>query len=156
MGRQHLHSPFRISRALLDQANQAPEGRMRRVPNTFIHPTLTTRHRDPLLRPQPIQRNEHLPSVAAADPIRDNVDPVPRVAQVQRRLCDADVCLYPDQRDVRPRGQRGGDGGDVHGELGLVVGRRGEEGVNGRDRWTELGGGLGGRVDGEGEEFGEG
>lgn len=129
---------------------------MCRIPNTLIHPALATRHRDARLCPQPIQRNENLPSVTAADAIGHDVDPVAGVTQVEGGLGDADVGLYSDEGDVGLWGEGGGDGGNVHGESGLVVGWRWEEGVDGGDGSTKFGGGLGCAVDGKGEGVGEG
>lgn len=80
-----------------------------------------------------------------------------RVAQIQRRLRDANVRLDADEGDARARREAGGDGGDEHGELGLVVDFGDAEHVdNGGDGGAQLGGGLGGCVDGDGEVLGVG
>lgn len=78
------------------------------------------------------------------------------VAQVEGGLGDADVGLDADEGDSGLRFELGGDGGDEHGELGLVVGRGGEEVGDGGDGCAELGGGLGCCVDGDGEGLGVG
>lgn len=78
------------------------------------------------------------------------------VAQVEGGLGDADVGLDADEGDAGLRLELGGDGGDEHGELGLVVGRGGEEVGDGGDGCAEFGGGLGCCVDGDGEGLGVG
>lgn len=78
------------------------------------------------------------------------------VAQVEGGLGDADVGLDADEGDAGLRLELGGDGGDEHGEFGLVVGRGGEEVGDGGDGCAELCGGLGCCVDGDGEGLGVG
>lgn len=153
---QHLQDLLRTRRGLLNHANQAPELLMGGIAHALIHPALTRRHDHALLGAQAVQRDQHLGPVAATDAVGQHVHAVAGVAQVQRRLRDADVRLDADQRHLRPRGQRGRDGRDVHGELGLVVRRRREQLRQRRDRGAELGWGLHRGVDGDGEGRGEG
>lgn len=79
------------------------------------------------------------------------------VAQVQRRLRDANVRLDADEGDARAGREAGGDGGDEHGELCLVVDFGDAEHVgDGGDGGAQLGGCLGGCEDGDGEVLGVG
>ncbi|KFA81513.1 hypothetical protein S40288_10789, partial [Stachybotrys chartarum IBT 40288] len=153
--RQSLQHSLGITARVLDNFDQGLEARVARVAQTLIHPALTRRDHDARLRPQPIQRNHHLGPVAATHAISYNVDAVPRVPQIERRLGDADVRLDADEGDVTGVGQGEGDGRDGHGEARLVVGRRGQQGRQAGDGGAELGGGLGGAVDGYREALGE-
>lgn len=155
LGRQRPQRLLGIRGRSLDNANQSPEPGMRRITNTLIHPALAGSDSNTLFGPQPVQRDDDLGAVAAADPVGQDVHAVAGVAQVKRRLGDADVALDADEGDAGFGREDGLDGRDVHGELGLVVGWRGEEGGEGGDGGAELGGCLGGCVDGEGEGFGE-
>lgn len=78
------------------------------------------------------------------------------VAEVEGGLGDADVGFDADEGDAGSGLEDGGEGGDEHGELCLVVGRLGEEFGDGGDGGAEFGGGLGGCVDGDGEILGVG
>lgn len=80
-----------------------------------------------------------------------------RVTQVQRCLCDANMRLDADEGDTRTGSEAGGDGGDEHGELGLVVDFGDAEHVgDGGDGGAQFGGCLGGCIDGDGDVLGVG
>ena len=127
------------------------------VAHALVHPALARSNSDTLLRAQAVERNGDLWAVAAADAIGNNVDAVTQVAKVKGRLGDADVALDAHQGDGGGifLGEGVKDGRDGHGEARLVVGGRGEEGLEWLDGGTELGDGLGGGVDGDGELVGE-
>lgn len=126
------------------------------IPDALVHPALARRHGDALLGPQPVEGDENLARVAAAHAVGDDVHAVPGVAQVERRLRDADVRLDADEGDGRSRGEMGRQLGREHGELGLVEGRGGEQLGDGRDGGAEFGDGLGCGVDGDGKGVCEG
>ena len=153
---QRLEDPFGIGHGPLDDAKQAPEGRVGSVAQALVHPALTRSDDDTRLGSQAVQRDDHLAPVAAADGVGEHIGHVPGVAQVEGRLGDADVRLDADEGDARARGQGGGELGHEHGELCLVEGRGGEEGGEGGDGRAQLGDGLGGGVDGDGQGRGEG
>ena len=153
---QRVQDGLGIINRRLDNSNQALESRVRRIPKALIHPALARRNTHPLLSPQAIQRHHNLLSIAAAHAVRNDVHVVARVAQVQRRLGDANVRLDADQGNGRLGLQLGFELGDEHGELGLVDGVRGEVGCDAGDGLAEFGGGLGCCVDGDGGVFGKG
>jgi hypothetical protein len=153
--RQRFPYLLSLGRRPLDNIDESLEARVRSIANTLVHPTLTRRNSDALFGAQPRQRNADLARVARRHAVGDDVDVVAGVAQVERRLGDADVRLDADEGDLRGRDELGGDGRDEHGEAGLVVRRRGEQVGDGGDGWAELGRGLGGCYDGDGEGFGE-
>lgn len=87
---------------------------MRRVPHALVHPALARRDGDAGLGAQPVQRNAHLAGVAAGHAVGEHVHPVSGIAQVQRRLGDADVGLDADEGDLGARGEVGSHAGDEH------------------------------------------
>lgn len=109
-----------------------------------------------MLGAQPVEGDDDLCPVAAADGVGNDVGEVACVAEVQGGLGDADVGLDANEGDARGGRQGGGQRGDEHGELGLVVRRRGEERGERGDGRAELGGRLGGCVDGDVDGVGEG
>lgn len=129
---------------------------MRRIAEALVHPALARGDGDSWLAPQPVERNADLAPVAGAYAVGNDVGEVAGIAQVEGGLGDADVRFDAYEGDARSGGEFGGDGGDEHGELGLIVGSRREEGGDGRDGGAELGRGLGGCVDGDGQELGVG
>lgn len=153
--RQTLQHLLRIRHSALDDADQAPKGRVRRIPHALVHPALGRGDDDAGLRAQAVERDDHLGPVAAAHGVGNDVRDVAPVAQVEGGLGDADVGLDADEGDARLRRQGFLQGGDEHGELGLVVGRASEEAGEGGDGRAELGDRLRGCVDGHVERFGE-
>lgn len=153
--RQRAKHILRIIHSTLDNANQALESRVRRVAQALIHPALARRNADARLSAKPVERDDNLLPVAAADAICNNVDVVAGVAQVNGGLGDANVRLDAHERNGRLGLELGGELGDQHGELGLVNGRGGEVGGDAGDGRAQLGGGLGGCVNGDGGVFGK-
>lgn len=127
---------------------------MGRIAQALVHPALGGADGDAGLAAQAIEGDADLCAVAGADAVGDDVGEVASVAEVEGGLGDADVGLDADDCDAGLGRELGGDGGDEHGEFGLVVGRGGEEGGDCRDGWAELGRGLGCCVDGDGEGLG--
>ena len=128
------------------------------IPHALIQPPFARRDNCTLLS-QPRKRNVPLVLVAAAHPIRNDVDSVPRGQQIQRRLRDAYVAFNADDcylMDLLVGGRKNiAQIGDHHAERGLVddVGQRGIRGGDFRYEGAEARGVLGGGVDGYREYF---
>lgn len=153
--RQRAEDGLGIRQRGLDDAEEALEARVGSVADGLVHPALAGSHGDAGFGAEAVECDGDLGGVGAADGVGDDVDAVSRVAEVEGGLGDADVALDAHEGDGRGGGELGRDGGDVHRELGLVVGRRGEEGGQLSDGRAELGDRLGGGVDGDGEVVGE-
>lgn len=153
--RQSLEHLFGVLTGPLDNRNELLERRVRGVAEALVHPALARRDFDARLGAQPVERHDDLLAVAAADAVGDDVDGVAGVAQVERRLGDANVRLDADEGNLRLGGQLGRELGHHHGELGLVDGRRGEVRGDAGDSRAQLGGGLRRYVHGDGGGLGE-
>lgn len=155
-GRQVLKHSLGINGSTLDNANQGLEGRVRGIAQALVHPALASGDDDTRLGAQPVEGDDDLCPVAAAHAVGNDVGGVAGVAQVQGRLGDADVRLDADEGDARGGLEGGGQLGHHHGELCLVDLLGGDEAGQGGHRGAELGGRLGGCVDGDGGCLGKG
>lgn len=154
---QAVQDLLRVLARTLHNRDERLKRRVRRVAQALVHPALARRDVDALLGAQPVERHDDLLPVAAADAVGDDVHRVARVAQVQRRLRDANVRLDADERHLRTGRQVGRQLGHHHRELGLVDGRRaGQVRGDAGHRRAELGGGLRRDVDGHGGGLGKG
>ncbi len=129
---------------------------MRRVAEALVHPALARRDGDAGLGAQAVEGDDDLLAVAAADAVGNDVDGVAGVAQVQRRLGDADVRLDADEGDLGGSREVGRERGHQHRELGLVNRRRGQVRGDGGHGRAQLGGRLRRCVDRHGRGLGKG
>ena len=125
------------------------------IAHALVQEALTRRHHRPLSL-QPPQRDRDLLLVAAAHPVRQDIDLVPVGQQVQRRLRHTDMRLDADDDDlVGAPGRQGRlDLRQPHGEGGLVDVAGGLHAVGAvetkfRASLAEAGAHLGGGVNGE-------